>query len=74
MPEFPSQLTLADGVAATRDTSRLLVCLAEPAIEGAPVRRIGVPDDVAAACEFIVSEDSGFFTGQVVSPNGGRYM
>ena len=44
------------------------------AIEGAPVRRIGVPDDVAAACEFLVSEDSGFFTGQVMSPNGGRYM
>jgi NAD(P)-dependent dehydrogenase (short-subunit alcohol dehydrogenase family) len=44
------------------------------AIEGAPVRRIGVPDDVAAACEFLVSEESGFFTGQVVSPNGGRYM
>ena len=44
------------------------------AIEGAPVRRIGVPDDIAAACAFLVSEASGFFTGQVMSPNGGRYM
>ena len=44
------------------------------AIEGAPVRRIGVPDDIAAACAFLVSDESGFFTGQVMSPNGGRYM
>jgi NAD(P)-dependent dehydrogenase (short-subunit alcohol dehydrogenase family) len=44
------------------------------AIEGAPVRRIGAPDDVAAACAFLVSDESGFFTGQVMSPNGGRYM
>ena len=44
------------------------------AIAGAPVGRIGVPDDIAAACAFLVSEESGFFTGQVMSPNGGRYM
>ena len=44
------------------------------AIQGAPVRRIGVPDDIAAACAFLVSEESSFFTGQVMSPNGGRYM
>jgi 2-hydroxycyclohexanecarboxyl-CoA dehydrogenase len=44
------------------------------AIEGAPVRRIGEPEDVAAVCAFLVSEESGFFTGQVMSPNGGRYM
>lgn len=44
------------------------------AIEGAPVRRIGQPDDIAAVCAFLVSEESGFMTGQVLSPNGGRYM
>jgi 2-hydroxycyclohexanecarboxyl-CoA dehydrogenase len=44
------------------------------AIEGAPVRRIGVPDDIAAACAFLVSDEASFFTGQVMSPNGGRYM
>jgi len=44
------------------------------AIEGAPVRRIGAPDDIAAACAFLVSEEASFFTGQVMSPNGGRYM
>lgn len=40
----------------------------------APVRRNGAPDDIAAACAYLVSEDASFFTGQVVSPNGGMYM
>jgi 2-hydroxycyclohexanecarboxyl-CoA dehydrogenase len=44
------------------------------AVEGAPVRRIGTPDDIAAACAFLVSDESSFCTGQVISPNGGRYM
>jgi 2-hydroxycyclohexanecarboxyl-CoA dehydrogenase len=44
------------------------------ATEGAPVRRIGQPEDIAAACAFLVSEEASFFTGQVMSPNGGRYM
>ncbi|MFN8641223.1 MAG: SDR family NAD(P)-dependent oxidoreductase [Candidatus Binatia bacterium] len=44
------------------------------AIEGAPVRRIGVADDVAAAVAYLVSDEASFVTGQVLSPNGGRYM
>jgi NAD(P)-dependent dehydrogenase (short-subunit alcohol dehydrogenase family) len=39
-----------------------------------PVRRIGSPDDIAAACGYLASEESGFFTGQVLSPNGGAYL
>lgn len=38
-----------------------------------PVRRVGIPDDIAAACAYLVSEEAGFFTGQVISPNGGIY-
>jgi NAD(P)-dependent dehydrogenase (short-subunit alcohol dehydrogenase family) len=40
----------------------------------APVRRNGVPDDIAAACAYLASEEASFFTGQVISPNGGMYM
>ncbi len=39
-----------------------------------PVRRIGTPDDIAAACAYLVSEEASFFTGQVMSPNGGGHL
>ncbi|MCG7609013.1 MULTISPECIES: SDR family oxidoreductase [Mycobacterium] len=39
-----------------------------------PVRRIGQPDDVAAACAFLCSQDAGYITGQVLGVNGGRVL
>jgi len=38
-----------------------------------PIKRIGTPEDIAAACGYLVSEEAGFVTGQVLSPNGGGY-
>lgn len=46
----------------------------ERAIAGSPIRRIGVPDDIAAAAAYLVSEEAGWFTGQVMSPNGGGHV
>lgn len=37
-----------------------------------PVRRIGQPEDIAATCAFLVSEEAGYITGQIVGVNGGR--
>jgi 2-hydroxycyclohexanecarboxyl-CoA dehydrogenase len=39
-----------------------------------PVRRVGLPHDIAAACAYLVSPDASFLTGQVISPNGGSYV
>ncbi len=36
--------------------------------------RIGEPDDMAAAITFLASDAAGYFSGQVISPNGGEYM
>jgi len=38
-----------------------------------PVGRIGTPDDIAAACAYLVSEEASFVCGQVLSPNGGGW-
>jgi NAD(P)-dependent dehydrogenase (short-subunit alcohol dehydrogenase family) len=37
-----------------------------------PVRRIGRPEDIAAACAFLVSDEASYVTGQVIGVNGGR--
>jgi NAD(P)-dependent dehydrogenase (short-subunit alcohol dehydrogenase family) len=37
-----------------------------------PVRRVGRPEDIAATCAFLVSDEASYITGQVVGVNGGR--
>jgi NAD(P)-dependent dehydrogenase (short-subunit alcohol dehydrogenase family) len=44
----------------------------EENIARTPVRRMGKPEDIAAACAFLVSEDAGYITGQILGVNGGR--
>jgi 3-oxoacyl-[acyl-carrier protein] reductase len=39
-----------------------------------PLRRLGTPDDVAAAVCFLASEEASYITGQVLGVNGGMYM
>jgi 3-oxoacyl-[acyl-carrier protein] reductase len=39
-----------------------------------PMDRLGKPEDVAEAVLFLVSEASGYITGQVLNVNGGIYM
>jgi 2-hydroxycyclohexanecarboxyl-CoA dehydrogenase len=39
-----------------------------------PVRREGEPDDIANACAWLVSEASGYVTGQTIGVNGGRVV
>jgi NAD(P)-dependent dehydrogenase (short-subunit alcohol dehydrogenase family) len=39
-----------------------------------PVRRAGTPEDIAAACVFLCSEEAGYITGQALNVNGGWYL
>jgi 2-hydroxycyclohexanecarboxyl-CoA dehydrogenase len=37
-----------------------------------PVRRVGIPEDIANACAFLCNEASSYVTGQIIGVNGGR--
>ncbi len=39
-----------------------------------PMRKFGKPEDIAYAVAYLASEEAGFVTGQILSPNGGSYM
>jgi 2-hydroxycyclohexanecarboxyl-CoA dehydrogenase len=39
-----------------------------------PMRRLGLPEDIAGAVAFMVSDDAGFITGQTLSVSGGLTM
>jgi len=39
-----------------------------------PMKRLGTPEDVAAAVAFLASEEAGFITGQTLSVSGGLTM
>jgi 3-oxoacyl-[acyl-carrier protein] reductase len=42
-----------------------------PNAAGIPLGRQGTPDEIAATCLFLVSDESGFITGQTIHANGG---
>jgi 2-hydroxycyclohexanecarboxyl-CoA dehydrogenase len=44
----------------------------EDVVATTPVRRIGRPEDIAATCAFLISEEASYITGQIVGVNGGR--
>lgn len=39
-----------------------------------PMGRMGTPDDIAAACVYLASEESAYVTGQTIHVNGGMAM
>ncbi|MFF8026815.1 SDR family NAD(P)-dependent oxidoreductase [Streptomyces sp. NPDC007896] len=54
------------------EARELLGGTVEEHIQRTPVRRVGRPEDIAAACAFLVSEEAGYITGQILGVNGGR--
>ncbi|WP_096290478.1 SDR family NAD(P)-dependent oxidoreductase [Mycobacterium ahvazicum] len=54
------------------ESRHLLGGTVEDHIARTPVRRVGRPEDIAAACAFFASEEAGYITGQILGVNGGR--
>ena len=46
----------------------------EAAAAASPMKRPGKPEDIAAACSYLVSEAANYVTGHTLSVNGGRYL
>jgi len=54
------------------ESRQLLGGTVEDHIQRTPVRRVGTPEDIAAAAAFLISEEAGYITGQILGVNGGR--
>jgi len=67
----PTDTPLLAGMAeSSSDSARLL----EGLTRAVPMRRLGRPEDVAAAAAFLASENAGYITGQTLSVSGGLTM
>jgi 3-oxoacyl-[acyl-carrier protein] reductase len=53
------------------ETDMVSAEIVEEAMKMIPMRRIGRPDEVAAAVAFLMSAEAGYITRQVISVNGG---
>jgi len=61
---------LTEMAAGTPDAERLLASLTR----AVPMRRLGRPEDVAAAIAFFAGDEAGYITGQTLSVSGGLTM
>ncbi len=65
---------VAPGFVQTDMTGVLSDDMKEKLLTNIPLRRIGEPQDVAAAVRYLASEEAGYVTGHVLDVNGGLYM
>ena len=69
-PRFVMNTTMSEwsfqqpAMAERRETMRM----------AGPIQREGQPEDIAGACAWLVSDEAGYVTGQVIGVNGGRYI
>jgi 2-hydroxycyclohexanecarboxyl-CoA dehydrogenase len=66
----PTRTPMLEGMASSAGGEKLIASL-ERAV---PMRRLGEPEDVAAAVAFLASERAGYITGQTLSVSGGLTM
>ena len=65
---------IAPGFIKTQMTDDLSEEIRERLLANVPLGRLGMPEDVANAVKFLVSDDASYITGAVINVNGGMYM
>jgi 3-oxoacyl-[acyl-carrier protein] reductase len=65
---------IAPGYIDTDMTAAMTPEQREQLVKIVPLGRTGAAADVAAACVYLVSEEAGYVTGQVLRVNGGMYV
>ncbi len=65
---------VAPGFIDTEMTKVLDESVRSKLIEKIPQARLGLPQDIANCVSFLVSDRSGYITGQVINVNGGMLM
>ena len=65
---------VAPGFIETDMTQAMTDKAKEAVTASIPLGRVGKPEDIAAAVAFLVSEEAGYITGQVLAVDGGFHM
>lgn len=65
---------VAPGFIETDMTKKLTSEQRERVLSAVPMKRIGSPDDVASAVEFLIGEHASYITGTTIHVNGGMCM
>ncbi|HEK85533.1 MAG: 3-oxoacyl-[acyl-carrier-protein] reductase [Candidatus Saccharicenans sp.] len=65
---------VAPGYIATQMTEKLPDEVKKAFLEIIPMKRFGLPVEVAWVVKFLCSDEAAYITGQVISVNGGMYM
>ena len=65
---------IAPGFIKTDMTAALSPAIMQKAIDTIPLKRMGLPEEIANLCVFLCSEEAGYITGQTISVDGGLAM
>lgn len=65
---------VAPGYVATSMTENLPASIKKTFLDLIPMKRFGMPEEVACVVKFLLSDEASYITGQVININGGLYM
>jgi len=65
---------VSPGYIETAMTAELPDAARESLVKSIPLQRIGTPEDVARVVAFLLSDEAGYMTGQVLNCDGGMWM